>query len=57
MTKRELTPDEALKRAVQFSERYVARGPYKFYPDQEVVKVVQKGLADNEIAHGYRYCP
>jgi len=46
-----------LQRAVQFSERYVARGPYRFYPDPQVVKVVQKGLADNELAHGYRYCP
>jgi ferredoxin-thioredoxin reductase catalytic subunit len=57
LPKRELTPDEALQRAVQFSERYVARGPYRFYPDPQVVKVVQKGLADNELAHGYRYCP
>jgi ferredoxin-thioredoxin reductase catalytic subunit len=57
MAKRELTPEEALKRAVQFSARYVARGPYRFFPDPEVVAVVQKGLADNEIEHGYRYCP
>lgn len=57
MAKKELTPDEALKRAVQFSERYVARGPYKFFPEPDVVGVVQKGLADNEIEHGYRYCP
>ncbi len=57
MAKKDLTPEQALQRAVQFSERYVARGLYKFFPDPEVVKVVQKGLADNEIAHGYRYCP
>jgi ferredoxin-thioredoxin reductase catalytic subunit len=57
MPKKELTPEEALKRAVQFSERYVARGPYKFFPEPDVVKVVQQGLADNEARHGYRYCP
>jgi len=57
MAKPELTPEEALKRAVQFSERYVARGPYKFFPEPDVVSEVQKGLAGNEVAHGYRYCP
>ena len=49
--------EEALERARRFSERYVQRGPYKFFPDPEVVKIVQAGLADNEIKHGYRYCP
>ncbi len=57
MPKKELTPEEAMKRAIQFSERYVARGPYKFFPEPDVVKVVQQGLADNEARHGYRYCP
>ena len=53
----ELTEEEALQRAVRFSERYVARGPYEFFPEAEVVRVVQEGLADNEREHGYRYCP
>lgn len=55
--KRDLTPEEALERAKRFSEGYTARGPYKFFPESEVVLEVQKGLADNEINHGYRYCP
>ena len=57
MPKKELTPEEALRGAVRFSERYVARGPYKFFPEAEVVREVQKGLAENEVKHGYRYCP
>ena len=54
---RELTEEEALERAVKFSERYVERSPYEFFPDAEVVKLVQQGLGENEKAHGYRYCP
>ena len=49
--------DKAFQRAKDFSEKYVARGPYHFFPEAEVVEVVQKGLADNETKHGYRYCP
>ena len=55
--KRDLTPDEAVDRAVKFSERYVARGPYEFFPEPEVVRVVQEGLGENEMQQGYRYCP
>ena len=54
---RELTEEEALGRAVKFSERYVERGPYEFFPEPEVVRVVQEGLAENEQIQGYRYCP
>jgi len=54
---RELTPEDAITRAKNFSEKYVARGGYAFFPETEVVEEVQKGLAENEIAHGYRYCP
>ncbi len=54
---RELTREEALQRAKRFSEKYVERGPYKFFPDPEVVEVVQQGLAENEIKYGHRYCP
>jgi ferredoxin-thioredoxin reductase catalytic subunit len=57
MPRKELTEDEALQRAVNFSEKYVSRGPYEFFPDAEVVKVVQEGLGKNELDHGYRYCP
>jgi ferredoxin-thioredoxin reductase catalytic subunit len=57
LQRKELTPEEALKGAIQFSERYVARGPYRFFPEPEVVKTVQQGLADNQLKHGYRYCP
>jgi len=54
---RELTEEEALQRAVQFSEKYVARGSYEFFPEPDVVRVVQEGLAENERKYGYRYCP
>ena len=57
MKKRELTSEEAFDRAVKFSERYVTRGPYEFFPEPDVVRVVQEGLAENERVHGYRYCP
>lgn len=55
--KRELSSEEAFDRAVKFSERYVDRGPYEFFPEPDVVRVVQEGLAENERVHGYRYCP
>jgi len=57
MPKRELTEEEALQRAVKFSERYIERGPYEFFPEDIVVKEVQKGLGQNERDYGYRYCP
>ena len=55
--KRKLSFEEALKGAKRFSEKYVERGPYKFFPDAEVVEMVQIGLAENEVKDGYRYCP
>lgn len=57
MPKRELTQEEALKGAKSFSEKYVERGPYEFFPEPEVVQVVQEGLAENQVKYGYRYCP
>ena len=57
MAKRELTEEEALVRAKAFSSRYVARGPYEFFPVPEVVLEVQTGLGENERLSGYRYCP
>ena len=57
MPKKQLTEEEAFDRAVNFSEKYVARGPYEFFPDAEVVRVVQEGLGKNELEQGYRYCP
>ena len=54
---RDLTKKEAFDRAVKFSEKYVERGPYEFFPEPEVVRVVQEGLGENEQAYGYRYCP
>jgi ferredoxin-thioredoxin reductase catalytic subunit len=55
--RRELSESEAFDRAKGFSERYVQRGPYEFFPDAEVVRIVQEGLGEHERAHGYRYCP
>ncbi len=57
MPKKDLTDEEALDRAIKFSDRYVARGPYEFFPEPDVVRVVQEGLGRNEKDHGYRYCP
>ena len=57
MPRRELTEEEAFKRAVDFSEKYVQRSPYDFFPEPEVVTEVQKGLGENEQFHGFRYCP
>ena len=54
---RDLTKEGALKRAIEFSEKYVKRGPYEFFPEAEVVRVVQEGLGENERDFGYRYCP
>ena len=57
MQKREKSSEEALAGAKRMSERYVAKGPFKFFPEPAVVEEVQKGLAENEIKYGYRYCP
>ena len=57
MPRRELTDEEAFKRAVDFSEKYVERSQYNFFPEPEVVTEVQKGLGENERLHGFRYCP
>jgi len=54
---RELTEGESLQRAIDFSEKYVQRGSYEFFPDPEVVRTVQDGLGENERKYGYRYCP
>ena len=54
---RELSKKDALERAVKFSERYVERGSYEFFPEPEVVRLVQEGLGENERQYGYRYCP
>ena len=54
---KEITKKEGVERAIKFSERYVKRGPYEFFPEPEVVRVVQEGLGENEAEYGYRYCP
>ena len=54
---KEKSLDSAIEGAVKFSEKYVARGPYEFFPDKEVVRLVQVGLAENEVKFGFRYCP
>ena len=52
-----MSESEALASAQKFSERYVDRGPYEFFPEKEVVEEVQKGLAENHRLDGSRYCP
>tara|TARA_B100000745_G_C20012634_1_gene344085 strand:- start:61 stop:231 length:171 start_codon:yes stop_codon:yes gene_type:complete len=54
---KDMSDEEALQSAVKFSERYVDRGPYEFFPEKEIVEEVQKGLAQNHRVEGYRYCP
>lgn len=54
---RKLTMEQALKGTITFSEKYVERGDYQFFPEPDVVKVVQEGLAKNQVEFGYRYCP
>lgn len=54
---KEKTFEEALAGAKKMSEKYVARGPYQFYPEPEVVEEVQRGLAESDLKFGRRYCP
>ncbi len=49
--------DKAFEGAKQFSEKYVDSSPYQFFPEPEVVEEVQRGLAQNQVQHGFRYCP
>jgi len=55
--KRKLTLEQAIDGAKRFSEKYVERSPYEFFPEPEVVEIVQRGLAEHEVKNGYRYCP
>ena len=54
---RELSQEQAIEGAIKFSQKYVERGPYEFFPDEEVVRLVQVGLAENQVKYGFRYCP
>tara|TARA_B100001750_G_C15056519_1_gene374153 strand:- start:310 stop:480 length:171 start_codon:yes stop_codon:yes gene_type:complete len=54
---KDMSDEEALESAVKFSNRYVEKGPYEFFPEKEVVAEVQRGLAENHKNDGYRYCP
>jgi ferredoxin-thioredoxin reductase catalytic subunit len=57
MADKQITFQEAFERAKRMSERYVERGPYRFFPLNDVVEEVQKGLAKNLLNHGRFYCP
>jgi ferredoxin-thioredoxin reductase catalytic subunit len=57
MEQKKITFEEALERARRMSERYVERGPYRFFPLAETVDVIQRGLANNLVNHGRLYCP
>ena len=54
---KKLTQEQAMEGTVRFSEKYVEKSGYKFFPDEEVVRLVQEGLATNQVEQGYRYCP
>lgn len=49
--------EKALEGTVYFSGKYVERSPYQFFPEPDVVEIVQQGLAVNQVEYGYRYCP
>ena len=57
MADKEINFEEALERAKRMSERYVERGPYRFFPLNDIVEEVQKGLAKNLVKEGRLYCP
>jgi ferredoxin-thioredoxin reductase catalytic subunit len=57
MEDKKITFEEALERARRMSERYVERGPYRFFPLAETVDAIQRGLANNLVNHGRLYCP
>ena len=38
---KDMSDEEALESAVKFSNRYVEKGPYEFFPEKEVVAEVQ----------------
>jgi ferredoxin-thioredoxin reductase catalytic subunit len=54
---KEISFDQALERAKRMSERYVEKGQYVFFPLDDIVEEVQKGLAKNLATHGRLYCP
>ena len=57
MEEKKVSFEEALARARRMSERYVERGPYRFFPLRDVVDDIQRGLAKNLVNHGRLYCP
>ena len=57
MADKAISLEEALERAKRMSERYVERSPYRFFPLNDIVEEVQKGLAKNLVKHGRLYCP
>ena len=57
MEEKKITFEEALQRAKRMSERYVERGPYRFFPLPEIVEEVQRGLAKNRVEHGRLFGP
>jgi len=52
--KKDKDPLEHIRRMVA---RYVAKGPYRLYPDKERVESVMLGLAKNLERYGRAYCP
>lgn len=48
---------ESLAKVRKFVTSYVAKGPFRLYPNAGVVENVIVGLADNLDAHGKMYCP
>ena len=48
---------EELEKTKKFANKVVKQFNWEFNPDEEVVDRVLKGLANNKIKYGKRYCP
>ncbi len=57
MADKAITLEQAFERAKRMSERYVERGPYRFFPLDDIVEEVQKGLGKHLVNDGRLYCP
>lgn len=49
--------EEREKKIRKMCEEYVKKSEYVLNPDKKRVEFIIKGLAKNEEAHGWRFCP
>jgi ferredoxin-thioredoxin reductase catalytic chain len=48
---------EEEKKTIEFVKLYSEKSGYKLNPSQEEVDLIVKGLTNNKIKYGFRYCP